>query len=128
MIDASRPMSQRRKMNAQTPENALDRDLALSRVGGDKELLREIAVLFIEECPRAFAEIQEAIVCQDAAKLENAAHALKGSVANFGARDAVEAAFRLEQMGRANEMKEAEGTLRFLEIALSVVCTELATL
>ena len=128
MADASRPMSQRRMMNAQTPENALDRQLALSRVGGDQELLREIAVLFIDECPRALAEIQDAVVCRDAVKLENAAHALKGSVANFGARDAVEAAFHLEQMGRANEMSEAEAMLRVLEIALSVVCAELATL
>jgi HPt (histidine-containing phosphotransfer) domain-containing protein len=61
-------------------------------------------------------------------KLENAAHALKGSVANFGARNAVEAAFHLEQMGRANQMSEAEGMLGKLENALSAVCTELATL
>ena len=46
-------------MNAQAPENVLDLELALSRVGGDKQLLREIAVLFMDECPRAFAEIQE---------------------------------------------------------------------
>jgi two-component system sensor histidine kinase/response regulator len=128
MADASRPMSQREKMNAQAPENALDRQLALSRVGGDQQLLREIAILFIEECPRAFAQIQEAIACGDAAKLENAAHALKGSVANFGAREAVEAAFRLEQMGRANDMSEAEKILGKLESALSAVCAELATL
>ena len=115
-------------MNPQTPENALDRQLALSRVGGDQELLREIAVLFIDECPRALAEIRDAVGCRDAVKLENAAHALKGSVANFGARDAVEAAFRLEQMGRAKEMTEAEGMLRVLETALSVVCSELAAL
>jgi two-component system, sensor histidine kinase and response regulator len=121
-------MSQREKMNPQAPENVLDRQLALSRVGGDKQLLREIAVLFIQECPRAFAQIQEAIACADAAKLENAAHALKGSVANFGARNAVEAAFRLEQMGRANEMKDAEEMLGKLESALSAVCAELASL
>jgi HPt (histidine-containing phosphotransfer) domain-containing protein len=121
-------MSQRKKMNAQAPKSVLDLQLALSRVGGDKQLLREIAILFIEECPRAFAEIQEAVAAGDAAKLENAAHALKGSVANFGAQSAVEAAFRLEQMGRSNQMSEAEGILRKLEIALSVVCTELATL
>jgi two-component system, sensor histidine kinase and response regulator len=121
-------MSQRGKMNAQAPENVLDLPMALSRVGGDKQLLREIAVLFIEERPRAFKEIQEAIAAGDAARLENAAHALKGSVANFGARDAVAAAFRLEQMGRANEMTEAEGMLRKLESALAAVCAELATI
>jgi HPt (histidine-containing phosphotransfer) domain-containing protein len=121
-------MSQRRKMSAQAPENVLDRELALSRVGGDQQLLREIAVLFIEDCPRALAQIQEAVARADAAKLENAAHALKGSVANFGAREAVEAASRLEQMGRANEMSETEGMLRKLESSLSAVCGELATL
>jgi two-component system sensor histidine kinase/response regulator len=121
-------MSRRKKMNAQAPENVLDLQLALARVGGDKELLREIAVLFIEECPRALAGIQEAIAAGDAVKLENTAHALKGSVANFGARDAVEAAFRLEQMGRAHEMGEAEGILPKLESALSAVCAELGTL
>lgn len=115
-------------MNAQLPESVLDLKLALARVGGDQELLREIAVLFIEECPRAFAEIQEAIVAGDAAKLENAAHALKGSVANFGARDAVDAAFRLEKMGRAKEISEASGTLGELDAALSAVCAELGTL
>jgi two-component system sensor histidine kinase/response regulator len=121
-------MSQRENMNAQAPENVLDLQLALSRVGGDKELLQEIAVLFIEECPRAFAEIQEAVAAGDAAKLENAAHALKGSVANFGARDAVATAFRLEQMGRANDMSEAEAMQRKLESALAAVCAELAAL
>jgi len=115
-------------MNAQAPENVLDLELALSRVGGDQQLLREIAVLFIEDCPRAFAEIQESVAARDAAKLENAAHALKGSVSNFGARDAVAAAFRLEQMGRANQMTEAEGMLLKLESALSAVCAKLATL
>jgi len=119
-------MSQRENMNAQAPENVLDLELALSRVGGDKQLLREIAVLFIEECPHAFAEIQVAVAAGEAAKLENAAHALKGSVANFGARDAVAIAFRLEQMGRANDMREAEEMLRKLESALAAVCTELA--
>jgi HPt (histidine-containing phosphotransfer) domain-containing protein len=115
-------------MNSYARENALDRKLALSRVGGDKELLREIAVLFVEQCPGALAEIQDAVTRGDAARLENAAHALKGSVANFGARDAVEAAFRLEQMGRTNQMREAEEMLRKLEGALSAVCRELSTL
>jgi len=128
MARASRPMSQREKMNAQRPETVLDLQLALARVGGDKQLLQEIAVLFIEECPRAFAEIQEAVAAGDAGKLENAAHTLKGSVANFGARDAVATAFSLEQMGRANQLSEAAGMLPKLESALSAVCTELATL
>ena len=115
-------------MDAQVPEPALDRQSSLLRVGGDMELLREIAVLFVEDCPRALAEIRDAAARGDAAKLENAAHALKGSVANFGAQSAVEPAFRLEQMGRAGQMSEVPETLRELEQALSVVCAELSAL
>ena len=121
-------MRLRGEMSAQTPESALDRQLALSRVGSDQELLREIANLFIEDCPRALAEIQDAVERGDPAKLESAAHALKGSVANFGARAAVEAAFRLEQMGHTRELSEAQAMLRTLEHALSAVCMELTTL
>ncbi len=115
-------------MSSSVPEPSLDRQLALSRVGGDVELLREIAVLFLDECPRALLEIQQAVAGEDAAKLENAAHSLKGSVANFGASAAVVAAFRLEQMGRAQQLVEAPQALRALEQALSIVCAELASL
>jgi len=102
--------------------------MALARVGGDEELLHEIAVLFLHECPRALLEIHQALAGEDAGKLESAAHSLKGSVANFGASAAVAAAFRLEQMGRAQQLLEAPAALRELEQALSVVCAELAAL
>lgn len=115
-------------MSDQTPEPALDRHEALSRVGGDIELLREIALLFMDECPRALAEIQGAIEQGDALKLENTAHSLKGSVANFGARAAVEAAFRLEQMGRAGALGESKEALLALRAALAQVSAELSTL
>jgi HPt (histidine-containing phosphotransfer) domain-containing protein len=115
-------------MSSSLPETSLDRQLALSRVGGDLELLREIAVLFLDECPRALLDIHQALAGEDAAKLENAAHSLKGSVGNFGASAAVAAAFRLEQMGRAQQLVEAPEALRALEQALSVVCVELAAL
>ena len=115
-------------MSSSVPESSLDRQLALSRVGGDLELLREIAVLFLDECPRALLEIQQAVAGEDAAKLENVAHSLKGSVANFGAPVAVAAAFRSEQMGRAQQLVAAPEALRALEQALAVVCSELAAL
>ena len=115
-------------MSTQEPESALDRELALSRVGGDLELLREIAALFLEECPGALLDLQQAVASGEAVNLEHAAHSLKGSVANFGASAAVAAAFRLEQMGRGGQLAEAPEALRTLEQALSVVCAELSVL
>jgi len=97
-------------------------------MGGDIELLREIAILFVEDCPRALAELREAVEQGDASKLESAAHALKGSVANFGAQAAVDAAFRLERMGREGDLGQSTQALSALEHALSTVCAELAAI
>ena len=73
---------------------------ALASVDGDMDLFREVVLLFLEECPKTMAGIHAAIVERDAYRLNRSAHALKGSVANFGARTAFEAALKLEIMGR----------------------------
>ena len=110
------------------PESMLDRELALSRVGGDEDLLKEIAAIFLEDYPNSIQEIRTAIETGDAKRLETSAHTLKGSVANFGARVAVESALRLEQMGRAQHLEESSEMLRALEQALSALRPELEAL
>ena len=64
----------------------------------------------------------------DAVKLENAAHALKGSVANFGARDAVEASLNLETLGRNRDLAGATESLAALESALETLRGDLESL
>ncbi len=112
---------------AQT-EAAVDRELALSRVGGDVELLREIAALFLEEYPRVLEELRAAIARGDAKDLERTAHGLKGSVSNFGARTAVEGARMLESMGRAQQMADVGPAIHTLELALAALKPELEAL
>jgi HPt (histidine-containing phosphotransfer) domain-containing protein len=85
----------------------IDRAAVLDRVGDDEELLREITAIFLTEYPSQIAEIRSAIGNQDAKRLERTAHSLKGSVSNFGAQAATSAAYRLEKIGRAQEMAQA---------------------
>ena len=106
----------------------LERDTALARVGGDLELLKEIAALFLEDYPRSLDEIHKALDSGDAKALENSAHGLKGSVANFGARAAVDAAFQLEQLGRAHRLDQVPQALAALEQSLSSLQAELSSL
>jgi two-component system sensor histidine kinase/response regulator len=106
----------------------IDHNVALSRVGGDTELLKEIAVLFLETYPDVLQEIRTAAENGDAQTLERSAHGLKGSVANFGAAAAVDAAMLLENMGRTHQLQEATQGLRNLEIALSALRPELEAL
>ncbi len=63
---------------------ALNWAAALDRLGGDETLLRELACLFLENRDAMMADVQSALQVGDAAKLELAAHSLKGSVATFG--------------------------------------------
>src|SRR5712692_6510593 len=106
----------------------MDRSLALSRMGGDDELLREIAGLFLEEYPELLARLAAAVSDHDAQTVERAAHSIKGSVANFGAQSAFQAALELEQMGRAEKLVDASEQLSALERALASLHAELEAL
>ncbi|MBV6433764.1 MAG: hypothetical protein IANPNBLG_03983 [Bryobacteraceae bacterium] len=99
----------------------LDRSIALSRVGGDTELLQEMAQLFLEEYPSQLSLIRAAVQARDAKALERSAHSLKGSIGNFGAESAHQAAFALEMIGRQGNLDQADDALRKLEGTLSAL-------
>jgi CheY-like chemotaxis protein len=77
---------------------------ALARVGGDRELLSELAEIFLESCPSYLANIQKALEHGDVQALSLAAHALKGSVGNFTKSGPFETARALEHLGRQGTM------------------------
>ena len=82
-------------MNTELAGSPIDKELALSRVGGDAELLREIHGLFLEDYPKVIADLRDATARGDASGVEQS-HSLKGSVANFGAQTAIETAVDYE--------------------------------
>jgi PAS domain S-box-containing protein len=82
------------------------RDL-MARFDGDTELLQEAAEIFRQIYPKLLAELCAAVNCGDASAVECAAHTIKGSIGNFGGIAAVEAAFKLERMGRSQDLRHA---------------------
>ncbi len=108
--------------------SVLDREAALDRVGGDAELLAEIARLFLEEYPSMIAAIRQAVASGNALALEHSAHSLKGSVANFAADSAWQKAFELEKIGRSGDLTLAPGALRDLEAEFAELAPELRAL
>jgi PAS domain S-box-containing protein len=99
-------------------DQVLDRRKALARVAGDRELLRELVQLFLDDCPRLLADIHEAIAGADAAKLQLAAHTLKGSVSNFAAPATHAAAQRLESLAEQRNLTDAPAAAASLEAEL----------
>ena len=89
------------------PGGELDFDSAITRVGGDMDLFREIAEVFLGDCPNQLARIASAIENGDADALRSSAHSLKGAVGNFGADAAWETALQLEEIGKEGRLEEA---------------------
>jgi PAS domain S-box-containing protein len=108
-----------------------DRNAILARLGGKVSMLRKLAPSFHSDCTRLRAEIREALLRRDARRMQRAAHTIKGMVSFFGVTAATEAALKLETMGRAGDLGDAEGTFSALEqeiekiqAALTALCEE----
>jgi two-component system sensor histidine kinase/response regulator len=97
------------------PDDAPSRESMLQLFDQDEELLTELAVLFLADSPALLSEIQAGVAALDAWRVERAAHALKGSVGNFGAKRAFELSRRLEVMGRSHDLRSAAETLTALD-------------
>ena len=110
------------------PRETLNWSAALARLEGDNELLAEMAALFVVECPRMLSVVHEAIARQDAKMLERAAHALKGSVGNFAAPAALDAALTLEMAADGADFEQARLACAILEQALERLTNALAGL
>jgi signal transduction histidine kinase/DNA-binding response OmpR family regulator/HPt (histidine-containing phosphotransfer) domain-containing protein len=93
---------------APPPEPACDMGSVLTRVEGDRNLLRELAQILRTEIPGALAEIRRCVATGNSAGLERAAHGFRGACGNFGAGGAVRAAHVLELMGRRASFEDVD--------------------
>ena len=107
-------------------DGEFDEAAALAYVGGDRELLSEMAELLLQDAPRLLSSLRQAADQQDSAALERVAHKLKGALSHFSTRTAFEMAERLEAMSRRKELSEAPQALEQLEQALGRLSNGLA--
>src|SRR5207245_236748 len=73
-----------------------------ARVEDDRELMRDLLLIFKEEFPRHLQTLRLAVDSLDGEKVAAEAHTLKGMLSNLAAGPAAGAAARLEQLGPAN--------------------------
>jgi len=95
-----------------------DAGAVLESLEGDSELLREIAGIFLAQFPKQMEKVRQAVSDRDPQLLERSAHALKGTAANLLARGVVEAASKLEEIGRAGTVAGGSQALDSLEAEL----------
>jgi PAS domain S-box-containing protein len=91
---------------------------ALARVGGDRDLLRELVQVFLDEIPALLEKLRQALAGRDAPGVQRLAHTVKGSMGQFGAEKACQAAQTLETIGQSGNLAGAERALEVLETEL----------
>jgi two-component system sensor histidine kinase/response regulator len=87
----------------------------LNRVGGDRELLQMLVDLFNDSVPAQLGELRLAIAARNHALVHRLAHTVKGAVGNFASPPAIEAAQRLEIMGKEGDLQHADEVFVELE-------------
>ncbi|MCP4592820.1 MAG: response regulator, partial [bacterium] len=103
------------------PRGPLDVEDALARLGNDRELLRDVLELFVEDLPDRVKELRAAAARNDAAGIRAVAHQLKGAAASLGAVGAAKTALHLERL-------DSEDVVAFTEAAVEDLEDQLAQL
>ena len=111
-----------------TIHRSLDLDAALQRFEGDSGALKRRAMEFVNGCPEHLAEIRRAIEACDAKALSRAAYRLDWHLGLLSAGRAFEAALRLEQIGREDNLEEAAAALEDLEREIGLLADEIRDL
>jgi CheY-like chemotaxis protein/HPt (histidine-containing phosphotransfer) domain-containing protein len=106
-------------------EAPVDWAVALKAVGGDEDILRELAEVFLATSPRWLEELRAAVGRRDAAGVRRMAHTMKGSLGQLGAGAAHAAAQRLETMGHSEDLSDAAEACAALEAEISRLGPEL---
>lgn len=99
----------------------------LTRVGEDSEVAREVLSAFIEEWPILWNALQKAWEDGRANPIREAAHALKGSLANASWAYAACLAKEVEQLAKYGKLEEAAPVLNMLGNELETISGLIAT-
>ena len=80
----------------------LNREIALSRTGGDEELLGVILQVLLDNETVWWSQLDAALEQGDLPTVQRLAHTLKGAADNIGAQLAYEAAGHLESLAQSS--------------------------
>lgn len=93
----------------------IDWQAAWANLENDRNLLSELAGLFLNNLPAQMVAIRQAVKNRQGQELERLAHGMKASVGNFAARPAFVVASQLEKIAGQGDFNQAQQVLGMLE-------------
>lgn len=91
-------------------------------------LLPKVLAAWLQESPDLLTQMQQAIAEQDASRLLRAAHSLKNSAANLGARPLSQLCLQIEQLARQGTTQRLENLMAEIEYRFMLTKDEIALL
>jgi len=104
--DAAPPLAPVPEQPATKP--GVNLQILLERLDNDRALLCDLIGVFMAECPKCIADMEEAVLAKSGEKIHRSAHKFKGSVGSLAAEHAAALALALESAGRSGDVAEAE--------------------
>lgn len=109
------------------PKAIMDLAELFERVENDRELVRDLLLIFKEEFPVHLRALRDAVDSKDGQKVATEAHTMKGMLSNVAASSAAGAAARLEQLSRNQEVSEFQEACASFENLSKELLVELDT-
>lgn len=97
----------------------------LTRVENDRELLRELVLIFKEKLPTQLDSLRKAIQAEDMEAIAIAGHSFKGMLSNLAASRAATVAEHLEELGRRRNKEEVSEAFIALQEEILLLLPEL---
>ncbi|HUQ86982.1 MAG TPA: Hpt domain-containing protein [Vicinamibacterales bacterium] len=92
---------------------------------GEPDVLAEVLKLFLEEVPPRIARLRNALAAGNIQDVQRAAHSLKGSAGNIGARRLFEVCRQLDEISRSGELTTAPWLVEALGLEFGKVASEI---
>jgi HPt (histidine-containing phosphotransfer) domain-containing protein len=95
----------------------------IERLGGDDALAHQLVALFLVEYQKMLSAMRDSIASGSADAVRRAAHAFKGSAANFIDDGPVATAFAIERLGKDNGLADVPALFARLENEVAELVT-----
>ncbi len=93
-----------------------DFEASLAKFDGDRDFVNELCEIFLQTAPKMLDSLKSAAEQCDPRACGEAAHLIKGTVANFCANSSYAAALRLEQICRTEQLDEFHAAHQLLAV------------
>ncbi|MFW6131581.1 MAG: Hpt domain-containing protein [Candidatus Aminicenantaceae bacterium] len=103
--------------NCQNNKNfpPIDYDSVLKRIDGDKDFLKELIQIYIDDFSEKFNALRSSIEKNNFELIKEKAHSIKGASANLSLSGLKEASYQLEIAGKEKNIEKAKEFLEILE-------------